>query len=71
MHFDVIPVIYRSSGGETGKGGICPVGHYCPVGTTIPLPCKNGYYNNVSGQAVCHPCPAGYYCLEGKFVKIN
>ena len=57
------------TGGETGVGGICPVGFYCPQGTTHPIPCGAGSYSSVSGLDACLPCPAGYYCLQGKSWK--
>ena len=48
-----------------GIGGICPVGHYCPLNSTVPLACPAGSFANVTGLALCHPCPSGFYCLEG------
>ena len=53
------------TGGQTGEGGVCPVGNYCPEGTTYPLPCAAGTFSNVTGLAACHQCPAGFYCLDG------
>jgi hypothetical protein len=32
------------SGGHTGTGGVCPVGHYCLEATTNPEPCEAGSY---------------------------
>ncbi|OPJ68136.1 hypothetical protein AV530_013665 [Patagioenas fasciata monilis] len=46
------------------KGGPCPVSHFCPEGTSLPLPCLAGTYNNLTRQAACFPCAAGYYCPE-------
>ncbi|PKU33190.1 zonadhesin-like isoform x4 [Limosa lapponica baueri] len=46
------------------KGGPCPVSHFCPEGTSFPLPCLAGTYNNLTRQAACFPCAAGYYCPE-------
>jgi len=46
------------------KGGPCPVSHFCPEGTGFPLPCLAGTYNNLTRQAACFPCAAGYYCPE-------
>ena len=53
------------SGGMTGVGDVCPIGSFCPQGSTLPLLCSNGTYGNETGLALCHECPAGYYCLEG------
>ena len=41
---------------------LCWAGHYCPTGTDIPLVCANGTYTATEGNAVCDPCPPGYYC---------
>lgn len=46
------------------KGGPCPVSHFCPEGTSFPLPCLAGTYNNLTRQAACFLCAAGYYCPE-------
>lgn len=54
------------SGGMTGVGDVCPIGSFCPRGSTVPQLCENGTYSNETGLALCHECPAGYYCLEGK-----
>ena len=51
-------------GDEPDVGGPCPVSHYCPAGTGYPLACPAGTYNNITGQAVCTPCEAGYFCNE-------
>ncbi|XP_023933458.1 uncharacterized protein LOC106181652, partial [Lingula anatina] len=58
-------------GGETGVGDICPPGSYCPIGTTHPQACGAGTFSNETGQALCHQCPEGYYCLEGAVVYEN
>ncbi|MGH0137990.1 UNVERIFIED_CONTAM: hypothetical protein FKN15_065321 [Acipenser sinensis] len=50
--------------GSEGAGGPCPVSHYCPGGSAQPLPCPAGTYNNLTGQAKCFQCGAGYYCPE-------
>ncbi|XP_041098352.1 SCO-spondin [Polyodon spathula] len=47
-----------------GSEGTCPVSHYCPAGSAQPLPCPAGTYNNLTGQAKCFQCGAGYYCPE-------
>ncbi|NXC36317.1 AB24G protein, partial [Campylorhamphus procurvoides] len=44
------------------KGGPCPVSHFCPAGSSFPSPCRAGTYNNLTRQAACFPCAAGYYC---------
>ena len=46
----------------TASGGPCPVGHYCPTATSYPLGCKEGTYNNQTGQSQCQPCCSGFYC---------
>ncbi|XP_075765836.1 uncharacterized protein LOC106731521 [Pelodiscus sinensis] len=38
--------------------------HFCPEGTSYPFPCLAGTYNNLTRQAACLPCAAGYYCPE-------
>ncbi|XP_032305021.1 zonadhesin-like isoform X2 [Coturnix japonica] len=45
-------------------GGPCPVSHFCPEGASFPLACHAGTYNNLTRQAACFPCAAGYYCPE-------
>ena len=45
-------------------GGPCPMGNYCPNGTSYPLGCPAGTYNPLTGQSVCQPCDAGFYCPE-------
>ncbi|KAM8989348.1 uncharacterized protein PRD47_016773 [Ara ararauna] len=50
--------------GTWEKGGHCPVSHFCPEGSSFPLPCLAGTYNNLTRQAACFPCAAGYYCPE-------
>ena len=41
----------------------CPRGFYCPDnGMTEPLPCKEGTFQNNTGQSTCDSCTAGYYC---------
>ena len=35
------------SGGQTGDGGVCPIGHYCPEGSPEPLACEPGFYRSV------------------------
>ena len=52
-------------GEQTGIGGPCTIGHYCPMGSTLPQPCLNGTYSNVTGLAECFQCPSGFYCPEG------
>lgn len=47
-----------------GVGGPCPATHYCPAGTSSPFPCKADTYNNITQQAECFTCPAGYYCPD-------
>lgn len=56
------PYIY---GKETGKGGVCPIGHYCPVGTFQAKPCPAGTYSPVTKLSVCWSCMQGYYCPGG------
>ncbi|XP_013391352.1 uncharacterized protein LOC106159584 [Lingula anatina] len=41
---------------------VCPRGHYCPVGSPVPVPCEMGYQQDAEGQALCDPCPEGFYC---------
>ncbi|XP_026719422.1 zonadhesin-like [Athene cunicularia] len=53
-----------SPAGMWEKGGPCPVSHFCPEGSNFPLPCLAGTYNNLTRQAACFPCAAGYYCPE-------
>ncbi|MGH0168698.1 UNVERIFIED_CONTAM: hypothetical protein FKN15_055273 [Acipenser sinensis] len=55
---------YFCLAGSEGAGGPCPVSHYCPGGSAQPLPCPAGTYNNLTGQAKCFQCGAGYYCPE-------
>lgn len=40
------------------------MGRYCPEGTSYPLECPAGTYNNLTGQAECWECPAGYFCPD-------
>ncbi|XP_019363984.1 PREDICTED: multiple epidermal growth factor-like domains protein 11 [Gavialis gangeticus] len=53
-----------SPAGIRQKGGPCPLSHFCPEGTSFPFPCLAGTYNNLTQQAACFPCAAGYYCPE-------
>lgn len=53
------------NGQETGKGGICPIGHYCPEGTYQPKPCPAGTYGPTTKLPVCLPCMEGFYCTGG------
>ena len=57
--------ITTSCGPLARIGGVCPKGHFCPVGTGLPRPCLAGSYTNTSGQSVCLPCPAGFFCTSG------
>ncbi|OXB81274.1 UNVERIFIED_CONTAM: hypothetical protein H355_014318 [Colinus virginianus] len=50
--------------GVQETGGPCPVSHFCPEGASFPLACLAGTYNNLTRQAACFPCAAGYYCPE-------
>ena len=43
-------------------GGLCPPGYYCGPGVSSPSQCDPGTYMNVSGAAVCAPCPARFDC---------
>ena len=45
-------------------GDICPTGHYCPTGTTLPIPCADGYYMNLTLAPLCEVCPPRYYCVN-------
>ena len=49
--------------------GPCPSGHYCPEGIEIPIPCPEHTLREDPGARAlneCIPCPAGYWCLQGK-----
>ena len=39
-----------------------PAGTYAPEGSSAPLQCLPGTYNPLRKQAVCQPCPAGFFC---------
>lgn len=51
---------------------LCPKGYFCKMGTeqrssiagdlTTPQECNIGEYNELEGQHVCKPCPAGFQC---------
>ena len=41
---------------------ICPPGHRCPISSSEPIPCNNGHFQNLNGQAYCKPCPMRYFC---------
>ncbi|XP_040182619.1 signal peptide, CUB and EGF-like domain-containing protein 1 [Rana temporaria] len=43
-------------------GAPCPKGHYCPTGAAAPLPCGNGFYQDLERESSCKICPAGFYC---------
>lgn len=46
--------------GHSGIGGVCTKGHECPGNTSIPVPCKEGFYSNIDGVvSACFLCPAG------------
>ncbi|XP_075046430.1 uncharacterized protein LOC142107145 [Mixophyes fleayi] len=53
-------------------GSPCPKGHYCPSGANAPLPCEEGFFQDLGRQSSCKICPAGFYCdtreLEGSAV---
>ena len=51
--------------------GICPDGHYCPQGTADPIGCAAGTYNDLTNQAACFTCAAGYYCLANSTTYVN
>ena len=56
---------YYCPGGQTEPNSVsltCPAGFMCPVSSSQPIPCDNGYFQNVEGQAVCKLCPPRYYC---------
>ncbi|KAH3741464.1 hypothetical protein DPMN_048189, partial [Dreissena polymorpha] len=55
-----------TSDGTTGN--ICPIGSHCPVGSPSPVMCLPGTYTNVTGQAACAVCPAGFQCVGGSSV---
>lgn len=57
-------VFYICVVGAWETGGPCPVSHFCPEGASFPLACRAGTYNNLTRQAACFPCAAGYYCPE-------
>lgn len=57
-------VLYSCVLGVWEAGGPCPVSHFCPEGASFPLACLAGTYNNLTRQAACFPCAAGYYCPE-------
>ena len=40
----------------------CPVGHFCPIGSDAPQRCANGTFQDEETQALCDPCPEGYFC---------
>lgn len=39
----------------------CDQGHYCPAGYDYQIACQPGTYQNLTAQATCVDCPAGYY----------
>ncbi|KAM9299008.1 uncharacterized protein PAF06_016002 [Gastrophryne carolinensis] len=47
---------------DGSTGSLCPKGHYCPSGTSYPLPCENGFYQDLERQSNCKICPEGFYC---------
>eukprot|EP01012_Entosiphon_sulcatum_P020572 TRINITY_DN2549_c0_g1_i18.p1 TRINITY_DN2549_c0_g1~~TRINITY_DN2549_c0_g1_i18.p1 ORF type:complete len:7257 (+),score=712.60 TRINITY_DN2549_c0_g1_i18:702-21773(+) len=45
----------------------CPFGYQCPQGSYAPVNCPSGYYQDLTNQASCKLCIAGYYCdIEDK-----
>ncbi|KAJ8368244.1 hypothetical protein SKAU_G00082720 [Synaphobranchus kaupii] len=58
----VLPASSVALRGPEAGGGVCPVAHYCPPGSATPIPCPAGTYANLTGQANCSHCHAGYYC---------
>lgn len=40
----------------------CTQGNYCPLGYDFQIACQPGTYQNLTAQATCTDCPAGYYC---------
>lgn len=53
-------------GGDVDPTFECTLGHFCAGGDKEPVNCPSGSYQNVTGQAECHPCPAGYFCEEAQ-----
>jgi hypothetical protein len=33
--------------------GLCPTGNYCPVNSSRPLPCEDGFYQDIEGKESC------------------
>lgn len=52
-------------------GGLCPIAHYCPANSSQPIPCPAGTFSNQTGQAVCLPCPPGFFCEAGSDMYEN
>ena len=40
----------------------CTAGFHCPEGSSIPIPCKDGFYTSSGQQDFCELCPARFYC---------
>jgi len=55
---------YCPAGSTTPTHTPCPIGNKCPAGSPSPTLCASGTYQNQTAQAICLPCPAGYYCLS-------
>ena len=47
----------------------CPIGLHCPQGSPQPVPCEPGTYTNLTQQAECLVCPAGFYCVPEEVVE--
>ncbi|XP_072885876.1 uncharacterized protein [Hemitrygon akajei] len=68
---------YYCPGGQnspTPADFLCPAGSRCPAGSSSPEPCPRGFYQALTGQRDCNPCPTGTYCstsdLENRGIKI-
>ena len=63
---------YYCPGGDTVPNPVatpCPIGLHCPEGTGVPVPCEPGTYTNLTQQASCLTCPAGFYCVPEEVIQ--
>ncbi|KAM3922961.1 uncharacterized protein RB166_012036 [Leptodactylus fuscus] len=43
-------------------GSFCPQGNSCPSGASVPLPCIDGFFQDLERESSCKICPPGFYC---------
>ena len=52
-------------------GGQCIHGQECVEGSSLPIPCRAGYYCDDNSGIVTGLCAAGYYCVEVCIIQIT